>query len=386
MSSIAFRRGRSSGLRAIGNSDTGLLKHFDWVMLSATLLIVAFGIMMIYSTTTAAGPLVLNLVVLKQAIYAVVGLVLMGILAQIDYRFLANWSWVFYGLALVLLVLIFVIGRETFGSTRWIDVGPVAVQPSELAKLVMVLVLASFLADRPRGRSNLFRFLVSLGLIGVPFGLVFVQPDLGTSLVLAAIWVAITLVSGTRWKYLATLAALSVPAGLVAWLWLLRPYQIARVLVFLNPEASALDGGYNIIQARITMGNGGLTGQGYMGGTQGQLDYLRVQHTDFIASVIGEEFGFIGMIALLIVYGLLLWRMIRVARLARDEYGELIAAGVTTIFLFQIFVNVGMNMQLMPVTGIPLPLISYGGSSLVTLLAAQGILQSILMRHRKLNT
>ncbi len=386
MSSIAFRRGRSSGLRAIGNSDTGLLKHFDWVMLSATLLIISFGIMMIYSTTTAAGPLVLNLVALKQAIYAVVGLVLMGILARVDYRFLANWSWVIYSLALVLLLLIFVIGRETFGSTRWIDVGPVAVQPSELAKLVMVLVLASFLAERPRGRSNLFRFLVSLGLIGVPFGLVFLQPDLGTSLVLAAIWVALTLISGTRWKYLATLAALSVPAGLVAWLWLLRPYQIARVLVFLNPEASALDGGYNIIQARITMGNGGLTGRGYMGGTQGQLDYLRVQHTDFIASVIGEEFGFIGMIALLIVYGLLLWRMIRVARLARDEYGELIAAGITTIFLFQIFVNVGMNMQLMPVTGIPLPLISYGGSSLVTLLAAQGILQSILMRHRKLNT
>ncbi len=386
MSSIAFRRGRSSGLRAIGNSDTGLLKHFDWVMLSATLLIVSFGLMMIYSTTTAAGPLVLNLVVVKQAIYAVVGLVLMGILARIDYRFLANWSWIIYGLALVLLVLIFVIGRETFGSTRWIDVGPVAVQPSELAKLVMVLVLASFLADRPRGRSNLFRFLVSLGLFGVPFGLVFLQPDLGTSLVLAAIWVALTLISGTRWKYLATLAALSVPAGLVAWLWLLKPYQIARVIVFLNPEASALDGGYNIIQARITMGHGGLTGQGYMGGTQGQLDYLRVQHTDFIASVIGEEFGFIGMIALLIVYGLLLWRMIRVARLARDEYGELIAAGITTIFLFQIFVNVGMNMQLMPVTGIPLPLISYGGSSLVTLLTAQGILQSILMRHRKLNT
>ncbi|MBA2362882.1 MAG: rod shape-determining protein RodA [Chloroflexia bacterium] len=386
MSSIAFRRGRSTGLRAIGSSDTGLLKHFDWVMFSATLLIVAFGIMMIYSTTTAAGPLVLNLVVLKQAIYAVVGLVLMGILARIDYRFLANWTWVIYGLAMVLLVLIFVIGRETFGSTRWIDVGPVALQPSELAKLAMVLVLARFLAERPRGRSNLFRFLVSLALIGLPFGLVFLQPDLGTSLVLVAIWVALTLVSGTRWKYLATLVALAVPGGLVAWLWLLRPYQIARVIVFLNPEASALDGGYNIIQARISMGNGGLSGQGFMGGTQGQLDYLRVQHTDFIASVIGEEFGFLGMIALLIVYGLLLWRMIRVARLARDEYGELIAAGITTIFLFQIFVNVGMNMQLMPVTGIPLPLISYGGSSLVTLLAAQGILQSILLRHKKLNT
>jgi len=386
MSSIAFRRGRASGLRAIGNADADLLKHFDWVMFAATLLIVSFGIMMIYSTTTAAGPLVLNLVVLKQLIYGGVGLILMGILASIDYRFLANWTWVMYVVMLGLLALIFVIGRETFGSTRWIDIGPVALQPSELGKLVMVLVLAKFLADRPRGRSNLVRFLISLGLIALPFGLVFLQPDLGTSLVLAAVWVAMTLVSGTRWKYLVTLAALALPSGLVAWLWLLRPYQIARVIVFLNPEASALDGGYNIIQARISMGNGGLTGQGFMGGTQGQLDYLRVQHTDFIASVIGEEFGFVGMIALLLVYGLLLWRMIRVARLARDEYGELIAAGITTIFLFQIFVNVGMNMQLMPVTGIPLPLISYGGSSLVTLLAAQGILQSILMRHKKLNT
>jgi len=386
MSSIAFRRGRASGLRAIGNADADLLKHFDWVMFAATLLIVSFGIMMIYSTTTAAGPLVLNLVVLKQLIYGGVGLILMGILASIDYRFLENWTWVMYVVMLGLLALIFVIGRETFGSTRWIDIGPVALQPSELGKLVMVLVLAKFLADRPRGRSNLVRFLISLGLIALPFGLVFLQPDLGTSLVLAAVWVAMTLVSGTRWKYLVTLAALALPSGLVAWLWLLRPYQIARVIVFLNPEASALDGGYNIIQARISMGNGGLTGQGFMGGTQGQLDYLRVQHTDFIASVIGEEFGFVGMIALLLVYGLLLWRMIRVARLARDEYGELIAAGITTIFLFQIFVNVGMNMQLMPVTGIPLPLISYGGSSLVTLLAAQGILQSILMRHKKLNT
>ncbi|MBA2363716.1 MAG: rod shape-determining protein RodA [Chloroflexia bacterium] len=386
MSSIAFRRGRASGLRAIGNADADLLKHFDWVMFAATLLIVSFGIMMIYSTTTAAGPLVLNLVVLKQLIYGGVGLILMGILASIDYRFLANWTWVMYVVMLGLLALIFVIGRETFGSTRWIDIGPVALQPSELGKLVMVLVLAKFLADRPRGRSNLVRFLISLGLIALPFGLVFLQPDLGTSLVLAAVWVAMTLVSGTRWKYLVTLAALALPSGLVAWLWLLRPYQIARVIVFLNPEASELDGGYNIIQARISMGNGGLTGQGFMGGTQGQLDYLRVQHTDFIASVIGEEFGFVGMIALLLVYGLLLWRMIRVARLARDEYGELIAAGITTTFLFQIFVNVGMNMQLMPVTGIPLPLISYGGSSLVTLLAAQGILQSILMRHKKLNT
>jgi rod shape determining protein RodA len=386
MSSVAIRRSPARALRAVGGADTALWKHFDWVMLATTLLISAFGLAMIYSATSEPGPFALNGFVLRQGFYLVFGLGLMVFFASIDYRFLSDWTWPIYAVALGLLALVFLVGRTTFGSTRWIDVGPVPLQPSELAKLAMVLVLARWLSEKPRGQSSLLRFLVSLALISVPFALVFVQPDLGTSLVLAAVWLAITLLSGTPWKYLAWLAALALPMAVVAWNWLLQPYQKARVAVFLDPEASALGDGYNIIQARISIGNGGLTGNGWMAGTQNQLQYLRVRHTDFIASVIGEEFGFLGMLALLLVFGLLLWRMIRAARLARDPYGELIAAGVATIFLFQVFVNMGMNMQLMPVTGIPLPLVSYGGSSLVMLLAAQGVLQSVLMRHRKLNT
>lgn len=354
-------------------------------MLLATLLLAGFGLLMIYSATSELNPSGRAGLVSKQAIYLVVGLALMALLASIDYRFLTNWTWVIYISTLILLAMIFVVGRTTLGSTRWFDLGPFTVQPSELSKLLMVLVLAWVLAERPRKQSPLVPFLASLLLIGLPLALIFKQPDLGTSMVLGAIWLGMILVSGTRLRYLLALAVAMAPVGFLAWRYLLKPYQVTRVLAFLDPEASALDSGYNMIQARISVGAGGLTGQGYMEGSQSQLRYLRVQHTDFIASVIGEEFGFVGMVALLLVFGVLLWRTIRVADLARDRYGELIATGVAAILLFQIFVNIGMNLGLMPVTGIPLPFVSYGGSALVTLLAAQGVLQSILLRHKKIN-
>lgn len=370
---------------SLNSAGTARWKHFDWVLLAATLMLAGFGLMMIYSATSEPGAFAPSSFVIKQAVYLLAGLLLMAVLASVDYRFLANWTPYMYVATLALLALVYVVGTEVYGSTRWIYFGPVPLQPSEPAKLFMVLVLARLLSEKPRGQSSLFRFLASIAVVGAPLLLVFGQPDLGTSLVLGTVWLAIVLVSGTRLKYFLWLAVLSVPLGIVSWLYVLKPYQIARVLVFLNPDASPLDDGYNIIQATISVGAGGLSGQGYMEGSQSQLDYLRVQHTDFIASVIGEEFGFLGMLALLLIYGLLLWRVIRVADLARDKFGELIATGIGAILLFQIFVNVGMNIRLMPVTGIPLPFVSYGGSSLVTLLAAQGVLQSILLRHKKLN-
>lgn len=381
----AFFWGGADALRGAEATGTARWKHFDWVMLSCTAMLALFGLVMIYSATSDPGPFKPGPLVIKQAMYLGFGLALMALLTTVDYRFLANWTWVIYGAALASLALIFVLGRSSYGSTRWIDIGPVSLQPSEPAKLAMVLVLARLLSEKPRGQSPLARFLGSLGLVALPLGLVFLQPDLGTSLVLGAIWVALILVSGTRLKYILWLLALSLPATLFAWRFALKPYQIARVVAFLNPEASPLADGYNLIQARISVGAGGLTGQGYLEGSQSQLQYLRVQHTDFIVSVVAEEFGFLGMLALFLVFGLLLWRVIRVADLARDKYGEMIAAGIVAIMLFQIVVNVGMNLGLMPVTGIPLPFISHGGSSLVTLFAAQGILQSILMRHKKLN-
>lgn len=379
---------RWGGARALDPADavsTARWKHFDWIMLASTLMLALLGLMMIYSATSEPGPFAPSSFLIKQSVYLGFGLLLMVLMASIDYRFLQNWTWFIYVGSLGLLALTFVLGHAVHGSTRWIDVGPFPLQPSELAKVATVLVLAKWLSEKPRGQSSLVRFLISIALVAPPLGLVFLQPDLGTSFVLAAVWVVLVLVSGPRWKYLAWLMVSGLPVGFVVWHYLLKPYQLARILVFLDPGSSPLDDGYNIIQARISVGAGGLTGQGYMGGSQSQLHYLKVQHTDFIASVVAEEFGFIGMVALLLVFGLLLWRVIRVADLARDGYGELIAAGVAGILLFQIFVNVGMNLGLMPVTGIPLPFVSYGGSSLVTLLMAEGLLQSILMRHKKLN-
>lgn len=359
--------------------------RFDWILLAATLMLALFGLVMIYSASSEPGPFQPSSFVIKQSVYLLVGLSLMAFMATIDYRFFEGLTWPAYALTLGLLVVVLLLGHTAYGSTRWIDLGPFPLQPSELAKLSMVLVLARLLAVKPRYQKPSVRFLLSLGLMLPVLGLVFAQPDLGTTLVIAAIWLALVLVAGTRLRYLVTLALLSVPLGLLAWKVLLKPYQVARILVFLDPYSSPLDDGYNIIQATISVGAGGLQGQGYLSGSQSQLHYLRVQHTDFIASVIAEEFGFVGMLALLLLYGIVLWRMIRVASLARDRYGELIAAGIATVMLFQVFVNIGMNVRLMPVTGIPLPFISYGGSSLVTLLAAEGLLQSVLLRHKKLD-
>ena len=360
-------------------------RKFDWVLLLCTLALSSFGLVMIYSATSDPGPLTLNPLVIRQFIYLIVGLLFMSIMATVDYRFLLNWKWVIYGLVLFLLTLVFVIGHTAYGSTRWIDLGPFPLQPSELAKLLMVLVLAGYLCEKKRGERDLKRLITSICIIAPPTALVFLQPDLGTSMVLGAAWVSLVLFGGIPVKYLMRLFLLLIPFAVVGGRFLLKPYQIERIAIFLRPEDNPFGSGYNIIQATISVGSGGFWGQGFMSGSQSQLHYLRVQHTDFIASVIGEEFGFIGMMALLVVYGLLLWRIIRIASKARDKYGELIAVGIAAIILFQVFVNIGMNIQLMPVTGIPLPFISYGGSSLVTLLTSEGILQSIILRHKKVN-
>ncbi|MDQ3855579.1 MAG: rod shape-determining protein RodA, partial [Chloroflexota bacterium] len=347
MSSRILSWGGAGALRSGDAAGTARWKHFDWVMFASTLLLCVVGLVMIYSTTSEPGPFAPSVFLVKQAAYLAFGLVLMAVTATLDYRFLQNWTWPIYAGTIALLAALLVIGRTTHGSTRWIDVGPVPIQPSELAKLTTALVLARFLSERPRGQSSLVRFLVSLGLVLVPLGLVFIQPDLGTSMVLGALWLALILVSGTRIRYLLWLCLAALPAVLAGWTFLLKPYQKARVASFLNPEASPLGEGYNLIQARISIGAGGFRGQGFMEGSQSQLHYLRVQHTDFIASVIGEEFGFLGMIALLLVFSLLLVRIIRAADIARDTYGELLAAGIGAIILFQVFVNLGMNMGLM---------------------------------------
>jgi rod shape determining protein RodA len=367
--------------------ETKIWHNFDFVMLAAALILCAFGVLMVQSATLGFSDEVafgLGSYAVRQAGYAVAGLVLLLAFSAIDYRVLGGFAGPVYAILLLLLGAVFVIGQGAYGSTRWIDLKVFPLQPSELAKIFMIIVLAKFFADREKKMTKLRNFVLSLVLIGIPIGLVYFQPDLGTSLVIMAIWVGMILAVRTRRIYLIGLAGLAVPAAFIAWQFVLKGYMKDRLLIFLHPEQDPLGQGYNIIQAKISIGAGGWFGQGFGHGMQSQLHFLRVAHTDFIFSVISEEFGFLGTLALLVLFVVLLWRIIRVATHAGDSFGQMLAIGVGTMLLFQTFVNIGMNLQLMPVTGIPLPFISYGGNSMLTTLVGLGILQSVLLRHQKI--
>jgi rod shape determining protein RodA len=282
------------------------------------------------------------------------------------------------------LVLVPGIGTEIAGARRWFDLGFTTIQPSEFAKVTTVLALAAFVASRGPAMREVGNFVISLLIVLVPMALVFRQPDLGTSLVYGVIWVSIMTVTQTQKRYWFALLA-TVPAiVLVAWNFLLADYQKRRWTIFLNPEADARGDGFNLIQARISIGSGGLTGFGIEGGTQSQLGLLKVRESDFIFAHASGMFGFIGMLALMLAFAILLWRCLHVSEVARDALGQSFAVGITGVIFFQAFVNIGMNIGLMPVTGITLPFVSSGLSSLWTFLIAEGILQSILIRQRKL--
>lgn len=366
--------------------ETRVWRNFDFIMLATVLILIGFGIVMIQSATLGFGGTRFGLgdFALHQAVYAMVGLVLLFVLASVDYSLFESFTIPIYLINIALLVAVFFIGRGAFGSTRWIDLGFFPLQPSELAKIFTILTLSKFLADRKKDIRGLHHFIFSIVLVLIPMGLVYSQPDLGTALVIAVAWVGLILTVRTRRVYLIGLLAVTAPAMIGAWRFVLKGYMRDRLLIFLHPEQDPLGQGYNIIQAKISIGSGGWFGQGFGHGMQSQLHFLRVQHTDFIFSVTAEEFGFLGIIALFALLMVLLWRIVRVAGLAGDAYGQLIAVGVGSMLFFQIFVNIGMNLQLMPVTGIPLPFISYGGSSLITVLMGLGILQSVVMRHKKI--
>jgi rod shape determining protein RodA len=285
-----------------------------------------------------------------------------------------------YVLLLGLLGLIFVIGQVSGGSQRWLGAG--TIQPSELSKLMVVVVLAKFLADREDHLERFGTVLTSLGIVAVPMLLIYLQPDLGTALTLIAIWTAMVWMVGLRLRHFLILVGIGVAIVPVAWFGL-HDYMRDRLTVFVNPGSDP-DSYFNVFQALVSIGSGGLTGKGLTHGTQSQLHFLRVRHTDFIFAVTAEELGFLGAVAMMALIFLVLWRVLRVAERSHDTFGRLIASGVAAIVLFQTIVNVGMNVGLMPVTGIPLPFVSYGGSSFITLMMGMGLVESVAMRRRKL--
>ena len=359
--------------------------HFDYVLLVTALLLTAYGVAMVYSATLADSPKdspFFSTFPGHQAVFAVVGLVLLIVFTAIDTKVIQAAGYPIYIVNLLLLVAVAVIGARSHGAQRWIDIGFFRFQPSELAKLLIILTLAKFFADN-RERLHLFRYvLLSLAIVGLPVALVYVQPDFGTSMVLIAIWLGMAVMAGVRLVHLGLLGMGVALAGPLLWQFM-KDYQRTRLLIFMNPESDPSGEGYNMIQSRISVGSGGWLGQGFAQGTQSQLDFLKVQHTDFIFAVLGEELGFVGAMALFLLFIILLFRIVRSASVQKEVFGRTFAAGVASMLLFQIFINVGMTVGLMPVTGIPLPFISYGSSNLLTTLMAFGVLQSLLTGSKK---
>jgi rod shape determining protein RodA len=352
-------------------------RSLDPVLLLISLALSASGILAVY----VAGADAREAYAMNQAFGFAAGLAAAVPLALIDYRLWQRFLRPIYLFVLLMLLTVLVVGAAAGGAQRWVDIGPVQVQPSEFAKLGMVIVLAGYFAEKPVGEYTVF--LKALGILAVPALLVFLQPDLGTALVFGAIFFAMTYVAGARLIQLAGLVFAAVAAAVLAVkLKILEEYQVARLTSFVSCDELSDDVCYQVEQSKMAIGSGGLSGKGLEAQTLANLGFLPEDHTDFIFSNLAERVGFVGSIVLVVLFFLLIWRILHVATISRDRFGVLTAVGVATIFLFHVFVNVGMTMGIMPVTGIPLPFISYGRSNLVVSVLSLGLLQSIAIHSK----
>lgn len=357
-------------------------RHFDFLLLGAVAILTIFGIAMINSAI--AGNENLAELVPRQMIFSAIGFGIIIAGASIDYHLWPSISRLLYLGIAGLLAFLQIAGQTLGGATRWLDVGLVLIQPSELAKIVMILVLADFFARSQDKVHDLMWVLRSLLLtLGMVFW-IFIQPDLSTSITIMVIWFALLWASGLQWKHLLVFAGLGIIAATAGFPFL-EDYQQERVFSFLFPNPEARFGtNYNVNQALISIGSGGWLGQGYGHGDQVQLRFLKVRHTDFIFSALAEEFGFVGTVIILFLLAFVIWRCLRAAHLARDTYGALIAYGVATLIFFHTVVNIAMNLNIIPVTGLPLPFISYGGSTLLSMMLGVGLVESVLLRQNAL--
>jgi rod shape determining protein RodA len=369
--------------------ELGLLRRLDWLLLGATAAIVAFGLWAIAGITrfdAAGNP---SYYVVRQGVFAAVGFVLFLVVLFVDPDLYRRFRRAIYGGTLGIMVLVYLGGAVARGSKRWIDLGFFRFQPSEFGKLLIVLALAGFLADGTRRIGSARAPLVAVGLAVPAILLVFVQPDFGTALVYSAALAAVLFVAGTRWVHLALLGLAAVLLAMAVLWWLpsngvqvIKPYQRDRIAGFLNPSQDPQGSTYSITQSKIAVGSGGARGRGVSSETQTGLDYLPEHATDFAFASLAEQRGFLGAAFLLLLYLLVVWRGLKVIAVARDQFSAIVAGGIVMAFLFQVFVNVGMTIGIAPITGIPLPFVSVGGSSMVANLLAIGVLQAIHARGR----
>jgi len=358
------------------------LRNYDWALLATVILLGLFGLLMIAASTNPGDAdwqeVLGSRYVFRQGIFLLMGVVLMVVLSIIDYGEWRRFLIPVYVFTLAILLLVMFRGQAgTLGAQRWIQLGFFTFQPSELAKVAIILTLAIAMSKEGRTMDGWLDLAIPFGYVAPPMVLIFLQPDLGTSLVFIAITAGMLFVSGIRWLHLGVLSLSGFIASVLAYLFVFKDYQQQRLAIFLDPWQDLHGMGWQIIQSKIAVGSGQFWGRGLFQGTQNQLNFLPEKHNDFIFSVIGEELGFFGAVALLAVYLFMIWKVFQVALEAKDLYGRFICVGVASMLVFQLMVNVGMTISVMPVTGLPLPLISYGGSSLLATFIGLGLVLSV---------
>ena len=365
------------------------IRHIDVVLLAVTAMILLIGFFLLYSATNQTlrqDRLDPFLRVNKQVVTAAIGVVLLLLTATFDYRFLKVYAGFIYAGMIVSLLLVRVsfLGSSAAGAQRWFEIAGFQVTPSEFAKIGLIVMLAASLSEIRHAPPTVQDVIRLCGMALVPLVLVFIQPDIGTSIVMVAIVAGMFLVAGVSGRQIAALVVICIVLIAAAFqLGVVKEYQLDRLRAFLDRENTPADVRYNLDQAEIAVGSGGLVGQGFLHGRQTTLDYVPEQHTDFIFTVAGEEFGFVGASFVLLLYAVLLWRAIRIAFLSKDPFGTYLATGVASMFAIQMFVNIGMVIGIMPITGIPLPFLSYGGSSMLASCLGVGILLNVHMRRFK---
>lgn len=363
-----------------------ILQELDWILIGAVILLMLCGLGLIDSAThsyaVSSGGKAWH--VQRQSLFMLIGSILVGVSLCFDYRALKKYEWWFYGFNMLMLVAVMLVGTSNLGAQRWISIGGFQVQPSEFSKVLLIICLAAFI-DRRREWLEEFKDYVPIFIyILIPWFLVMKQPDLGTSLTFIAILMGMVFVCGFKYSWQAKLLALFCLIATPIYNFVLKDYQRDRLRVFANPELDPFGRGYHVIQSKIAIGSGGLLGKGWLAGTQSQLNFLPENHTDFIFAVAGEEFGFLGTAFIILIYAVIIWRGIVIALSAEDSFGSLLAVGVVSMFMFHILVNIGMTAGIMPVTGVPLPFLSYGVSSLTTNLMLIALLLNVKIREAKL--
>lgn len=357
-----------------------LIRGADLGLLTVTVLLVLFGLAALYSfSLTGAGD---RSLLYRQAIIAGLGIAGALFVMRLDYRGLVAVHWILYTISIALLLAVLVFGQTVRGTTGWFSFGFFQFQPVELVKVLMALVIAKFLSDRAARIGEWRTIFLSGLLMGVPVGLVMLQPDLGSAIVLIGMWLGVMVALPVPRRKIALIFAAMLVLTIMAWSFFLQPYQQDRILDFLSPSRDPLGTGYNVRQAVTAIGSGGWFGRGLGLGPQSQLNFLPERQTDFIFATIGEELGFVGAATLITLFGLFFWRVGRLAGRARDTIGLIIAVSLTTMLFLHVLINIGMNLGIFPVTGLPLPFLSYGGSSLAACLLAVGLLESIIIRQR----